>query len=158
MGLSALGSSDLTPLRAQHVYFTSPRCRYRQGPPAREAVPPTHLEYGYCDGTEGGMMGEMMISITPFPIELHTGHKITIEASITLNQDFPVGTSVEVELVKEGLISINIPCIHIPGVGDIGSCTYDGDEVLAWGGYTTPLPQGAFTVGPTEFAVPELPD
>merc|ERR1712038_179939 len=72
-------------------------------------APPTELEYGFCDGS-------------PEPI--------TLEIQITLNQEVPVGSVVDLNLVLEGLIPIKIPCLEIEGL-HIGSCHYDGDELLS---------------------------
>merc|ERR1712180_91587 len=92
-------------------------------------APPTELEYGFCDGSPEPLTFDVM-SVTPFPILVQNGATITLEIQITLNQEVPVGSVVDLNLVLEGLIPIKIPCLEIEGL-HIGSCHYDGDELLS---------------------------
>merc|ERR1712061_303929 len=92
-------------------------------------APTTELEYGFCDGSPEPLTFDVM-SVTPFPILVQNGATITLEIQITLNQEVPVGSVVDLNLVLEGLIPIKIPCLEIEGL-QIGSCHYDGDELLS---------------------------
>merc|ERR1712096_485306 len=49
---------------------------------------------------------------------------------ITLNEEVAVGAKVDLNIVLEGIIPIKIPCLDIEGL-HIGSCSYDGDALLA---------------------------
>ena len=60
------------------------------------------------------------MSVTPFPILVQNGATITLEIQITLNQEVPVGSVVDLNLVLEGIIPIKIPCLEIEGL-HIGS-------------------------------------
>merc|ERR1712192_53878 len=77
-------------------------------------APPTELEYGFCDGSPQPMTFDV-ISVAPFPILVQNGATITLEVQITLNEEVAVGAKV----------GLNIEGLHI------GSCSYDGDELLA---------------------------
>ena len=44
-----------------------------------------------------------------------TGNVITLAAQITLLEELPVGTTVDIKIVKEGLINIPFPCVEIEG-------------------------------------------
>merc|ERR1712001_442308 len=72
-------------------------------------APPTELEYGFCDGSPEPITFDVM-SVAPFPILVQNGATLT--------------------LVLEGIIPIKIPCLEIEGL-HIGSCHYDGDELLS---------------------------
>merc|ERR1712109_145785 len=115
-------------------------------------APPTELEYGFCDGSPEPLTFDVM-SVTPFPILVQNGATITLEIQISLNQEVPVGSVVDLNLVLEGIIPIKIPCLEIEGL-HIGSCHYDGDELLPLGtgvyGGGDPL-----TVGPIE-SIPDI--
>merc|ERR1712233_231416 len=92
-------------------------------------APPTELEYGFCEGSPEPISFDVM-SVTPFPILVQNGATITLEIQITLNEEVPVGSQVDLNLVLEGIIPIKIPCLDIEGL-HIGSCHYDGDELLS---------------------------
>merc|ERR1712212_73968 len=57
-----------------------------------------------------------------------TGADITLNVQITLNEPIPAGATVSLKIKREGLIPIPIPPI---GDISIGSCDYDGDELIA---------------------------
>merc|ERR1712193_495361 len=92
-------------------------------------APPTELEYGFCDGSPEPLTFDV-ISVAPFPIIVQNGASITLEVQITLNEEVAVGAQVDLNLVLEGIIPIKIPCLDIEGL-HIGSCHYDGDELLS---------------------------
>merc|ERR1712025_239257 len=70
------------------------------------------------------------ISVEPFPLVIATGEDITLNVQITLNEPIPAGATVSLKIKREGLIPIPIPCLPIGDIS-IGSCDYDGDELLA---------------------------
>merc|ERR1712172_352933 len=92
-------------------------------------APPAEVEYGFCDGSPQPFTFDVM-SVEPFPILVQNGAMLSIAIQITLNEDVPVGTQVALNLVLEGIIPIKIPCLDIGGL-HIGSCHYDGDELLS---------------------------
>merc|ERR1712210_71070 len=92
-------------------------------------APPSQVEYGFCDNSPEPFTFDLL-SIEPFPIIVQNGALVTIAAQVTLSQVIEVGTKVSLSLVLEGFIPIKIPCLDLDGV-NIGSCTYDGDELLA---------------------------
>merc|ERR1711993_169722 len=92
-------------------------------------APPSELEYGFCDGSPEPLTFDV-IPVAPFPILVQNGASITLEVQITLNEEVAVGAQVDLNLVLEGIIPIKIPCLDIEGL-HIGSCHYDGDELLA---------------------------
>merc|ERR1719481_509417 len=67
------------------------------------------LEVGFCDGAN-----------------------IPLNVQITLNEPIPAGATVSLKIKREGLIPIPIPCLPIGDI-HIGSCDYEGDELLAAG-------------------------
>merc|ERR1719320_1529366 len=83
------------------------------------------LEVGFCDGANSDN-----ISVEPFPLVIATGETITLNVQITLNEPIPAGATVSLKIKREGLIPIPIPCLPIGDIS-IGSCDYDGDELLA---------------------------
>merc|ERR1719228_33123 len=92
-------------------------------------APPDAIEDGFCDGSPEPASIDN-ISVEPFPIMVTNGASVTLAVQITLNEELPVGASVSLDLTLEGIIPIKIPCLEIEGL-HIGSCTYDGDTLLA---------------------------
>merc|ERR1712243_537233 len=88
------------------------------------------LEYGFCDGSPEP--GSLTASVDPFPVVIATGETITISVSIDLAEEVPVGSQVSLKIKREGLIDIPFPCLTVDDL-QIGSCDYDGDELIAAG-------------------------
>merc|ERR1711936_1339849 len=88
------------------------------------------LEVGFCDGANSDVLSLDNISVEPFPLVIATGADITLNVQITLNEPIPAGATVSLKIKREGLIPIPIPCLPIGDIS-IGSCDYDGDELLA---------------------------
>ena len=65
-----------------------------------------------ADSPEPGTIDN--IDVQPFPISLVTGSSLTIAATLTLNEAVPTGATVSLDLKKEGLIPLPIPCLEIP--------------------------------------------
>ena len=148
------------------------------------------IEYGFCGGyhtgsclqrkfiqnifTDGANQPGTIDSVVvePFPISLHTGASIKILAQLTLNEPVPEGATLSLNLKKEGLIPLPIPCLEINGL-HIGSCTYDAGELIArpeiceflvpdhvpeGQGCTLPLNPGVYGGEPAiEGVIPEIP-
>ena len=51
--------------------------------------------------------------MNPFPIQLHSGASLSILAQLTLNEVVPAGAKVSLNLKKEGLIPLPIPCLEL---------------------------------------------
>merc|ERR1712045_1002539 len=75
-------------------------------------APPTELEYGFCDGSPEPLTFDVM-SVTPFPILVQNGATITLEIQVTLNQEVPVGSVVDLNLVLEGIIPPRSPALRL---------------------------------------------
>merc|ERR1711942_477467 len=90
------------------------------------------LEVGFCDGANTDVLSLDNISVEPFPLVIATGEDITLNVQITLNEPIPAGATVSLKIKREGLIPIPIPCLPIGDI-HIGSCDYEGDELLAAG-------------------------
>ena len=54
------------------------------------------------------------IDVQPFPISLVEGSTLSISAQLTLSEEVPVGSTVTLDLKKEGLVELPIPCLEIP--------------------------------------------
>jgi len=92
-------------------------------------VPPTEVEYGFCDGSpEPASLDK--ISIEPFPVIVQTGATVTLDSQVTLNEEMVVGSRLSMNVTLEGIIPIKIPCIDIFEGTLLGSCEYDVDELL----------------------------
>ena len=72
------------------------------------------LEYGFCDGSP--TPATLGLSVEPFPIVIASGETITIKFSIDLAVEAPVGTQVNLNIKREGLIDIPFPCLEIEGI------------------------------------------
>ena len=127
------------------------------------------LEYGFCEGA-AEPLELLYFDIQPFPIIFRTHRQVQVQGGIILNEEIPVGAQVRIDITKEGLIPIPIPCIEDNQWGFIGSCTYDGNEWLQmFSNFLCPeldepceLPfsPGKYSTGadPTIIVLPEIPD
>merc|ERR1711936_1231681 len=111
------------------------------------------LEYGFCDGADTSVGSIDAADVQPFPVEVKTG------ATVSLN------------IVKEGLVDLPIPCLEIDGL-HIGSCSYDADYLITkfsdflcpahvpdGQACATPLNPGTYGGDPPiEVVIPEIPD
>merc|ERR1711953_536357 len=87
------------------------------------------LEYGFCDGADTSVGSIDAADVQPFPVEIKTGASVTISATLTLNTAIPAGAKVALNIVKEGIVNLPIPCLEIEGL-HIGSCEYEADYLL----------------------------
>merc|ERR1712013_507455 len=78
------------------------------------------LDVGFCDGANSDVL----------PLDIAPGETIPLNVQIPLNEPIPAGATVSLKIKREGLIPIPIPCLPIGDIS-IGSCDYDGDELLA---------------------------
>merc|ERR1711874_796194 len=81
------------------------------------------LEYGFCEGADTSVGTIDAADVQPFPVEVKTGATVTIAATVQ------TGSTVSLNIIKEGLIDLPIPCLEIEGL-HIGSCSYDADYLL----------------------------
>merc|ERR550519_1122046 len=133
------------------------------------------IQVEWCgDGRPGDI--EMM-DIDPLPIVVHSGATISIGFKVNLKEEIPVGTSIKLSVVKEGLLPLPIPCVDLNGT-PVGSCEYTLDgmfsagenilcgDVMTPGGYfpegqdcALPLKIGEYGGGnPITITLPDLPD
>merc|ERR1711997_86198 len=71
------------------------------------------LEYGFCDGADTSVGTIDNVDVQPFPVEVKTGATITISATLTLSAVVQTGSTVSLNIVKEGLVDLPIPCLEI---------------------------------------------
>ena len=60
------------------------------------------------------------MQVVPFPVSLAEGATMTISGFLTIVEELPVGATVTLDIVKEGLIDLPIPCLDL-GVVEFGS-------------------------------------
>ena len=61
-----------------------------------------------------------LVQVVPFPVSLAEGATLTISGFLTIAEELPVGATVTLDIVKEGLIDLPIPCLDL-GVVEFGS-------------------------------------
>merc|ERR1719431_514413 len=68
---------------------------------AEVEAPPTHLEYGFCSGSPEPLEINKLTA-EPFPIEMITGHSITMafQSTILEGQELPAQSKIKVKLVR----------------------------------------------------------
>merc|ERR1711942_344700 len=129
------------------------------------------LEYGFCDGADTSVGSIDAADVQPFPVEVKTGATVTISATLTLSAVVQTGSTVSLNIVKEGIVDLPIPCLEIDGL-HIGSCSYDADYLLTkfsdflcpahvpdGQACATPLNPGTYGGGdPIVVEIPEIPD
>ena len=97
-----------------------------------------NVEYGYWDGSQEVFTIEYL-DIYPFPMSMCQCKSIYIRAVADLLVPIPVGATVSVKIVKEGLLQLPIPCLEWDEWGLVGSCRYDAEEFLSkYAGYLCP--------------------
>ena len=70
------------------------------------------IEYGFCpDAAQPGTIDT--VEVVPFPISLAEGTSLSILAQLTLNDVVPAGAKVALDIQKEGLIPLPIPCLEL---------------------------------------------
>ena len=70
------------------------------------------VEYGFCpDAAQPGTIDT--VEVVPFPISLTEGTTLSILAQLTLNDVVPAGARVALDIQKEGLIDLPIPCLEL---------------------------------------------
>merc|ERR1712168_1249824 len=120
------------------------------------------LEYGFCDGADTSVGSIDAADVQPFPVEVKTGATVTISATLTLSAVVQTGSTVSLNIVKEGIVDLPIPCLEIEGL-HVGSCSYDADYLLTkfsdFQACATPLNPGTYGGDPPiEVVIPEIPD
>merc|ERR1711973_897855 len=117
------------------------------------------LEYGFCDGADTTVGSIDAADVQPFPVEVKTGATVQTGSTVSLN------------IVKEGIVDLPIPCLEIEGL-HVGSCSYDADYLLTkfsdflcpahvpdGQACATPLNPGTYGGDPPiEVVIPEIPD
>merc|ERR1712001_179232 len=87
------------------------------------------LEYGFCEGADSSVGTIDVMDVQPFPVEVKTGATVTVSATLTLNTEVPAGAKVALNIVKQGIVDLPIPCLELEGL-HIGSCEYEADYLL----------------------------
>ena len=78
------------------------------------------LKYFHTEGADSSVGTIDVMDVQPFPVEVKTGATVTVSATLTLNTEVPAGAKVALNIVKEGLVDLPIPCLEIEGL-HIGS-------------------------------------
>ena len=62
-----------------------------------------------------------LIEIQPYPIKFQSGASISVSALLTLDEPntIPSGSKVRLDVKKEGLIPLPIPCLELEGADGI---------------------------------------
>lgn len=133
------------------------------------------VEFGFCSDNQPGSID--LIEIQPYPIQFQSGASISVSAILTLDEPNTIstGSRVRLDVKKEGLIPLPIPCLELEGADGpihLGSCEYDVDYLLTkfsdflcpdfvpdGQSCTTPLNPGAYGGQPLfEAVIPDIPD
>ena len=78
------------------------------------------LKYFPTEGADTSVGSIDNADVQPFPVEVKTGATVTISATLSLAAEVPVGATVSLNIVKEGIVDLPIPCLEIEGL-HIGS-------------------------------------
>ena len=71
------------------------------------------------EGADSSVGSVDAADVQPFPVEVKTGGNVTITASMSLTATVPAGAKVALNVTKEGIVDLPLPCI--PFLGPIGS-------------------------------------
>ena len=56
---------------------------------------------------------EINLNISPFPIILKAGEEVGIQFSFDVIKEIPFGSTIQIRLVKEGVIPTPLPCFPV---------------------------------------------
>ena len=77
------------------------------------------LKYFHAEGADTSVGSIEAADVQPFPVEVKTGGNVTISASMSLTATVPAGAKVALNVTKEGIVDLPLPCT--PFLGPIGS-------------------------------------
>merc|ERR1711929_52670 len=94
------------------------------------AVAAAKPNFEACPGFEdNSYVNPWHLSLNPDPVVAKEGAEVKVHFDATALKTLPVGTKVDIKMVKSG---IPLPCLPVPGLPiHIGSCDYSADELLA---------------------------
>ena len=129
------------------------------------------MNYFSVDGADTSVGSIDAIDVQPFPVEIKTGSTVTISATLSLLAEVPAGAKVALNIVKEGIVDLPLPCLEIDGL-HVGSCEYTADYLLEkFSGFlcpdhvpagqtcATPLMPGTYGGDPPiTMEIPEIPE
>merc|ERR1719516_937019 len=84
------------------------------------------FEIDFCEASNPQPLSINVPTIEPFPIPVVSGTEVNVDVEFDLLETCPVGTTVKLDMVLQGLINIPIPCLEVDGM-HLGSCEYDID-------------------------------
>ena len=85
-----------------------------------KSVKISQIQYGLCPSSQDQNSTFDSLDVQPYPIPLRAGLPLNISAQFTLNQVIPKGAKVQVNLYREGPITIQLPCYKF-GIFQFGS-------------------------------------
>ena len=71
------------------------------------------LKYFHVEGADSSVGSVDAADVQPFPVEVKTGATVTISATLSLTATVPAGAKVALNIVKEGVVDLPIPCLEI---------------------------------------------
>ena len=85
-----------------------------------KSVKISQIQFGMCPSSQDQNSTFDSLDVQPYPIPLRAGFALNISAQFTLNQVIPKGSTIQVNLYREGPITIQLPCYKF-GVFQFGS-------------------------------------
>merc|ERR1712111_317518 len=84
-------------------------------------------------GTSDWFSG-ISLNVSPYPVEVAAGKKITIDGEFTLNKEVVAGSKLKLKLKGKVPIvgEIPIPCLPINENLNLGSCEYEKKSCMIW--------------------------
>ena len=77
------------------------------------------LKYSHAEGADTSVGSIEAADVQPFPVEVKTGGNVTISASMSLTATVPAGAKVALNVTREGIVDLPVPCT--PFLGPYGS-------------------------------------
>lgn len=67
----------------------------------------------FCSEVTGENLSNAVITIKPEPVVVVEGQAMYLHVSLDLLNELEVGATAKIELIKEGLVPITLPCIDV---------------------------------------------
>merc|ERR1711976_248267 len=85
-----------------------------------------------CKAGTSDWFSGISLNVSPYPVEVAAGKKITIDGEFTLNKEVVAGSKLKLKLKGKVPIvgEIPIPCLPINENLNLGSCEYELEKIL----------------------------